>query len=110
MTKTQAHKISELMAKYNDILLVSMRLAIAEDFTNLVILNRDDTDFELSELIHDKEVFSNYVIREFLKQNGSSVVKDLRSMNDDLVEIRKGISFSTFSRAERESTTFEDEL
>ena len=38
-------KISELMAKYNDILLVSVRLAINEDFTNLVILNRDDTDF-----------------------------------------------------------------
>ena len=90
MTTNQVEKIRELMAKYNDILLVSMRLAIAEDFTNLVILNRDDTDFELSELIHNKEEFSNYVIREFLKQNGSSVVKDLRSMNDDLVEIKKG--------------------
>lgn len=90
MTEIQAQKIRELMEKYNDILLVSMRLAITEDFTNLVILNKDDSDFELSELLHNKEEFSNYITREFLKQNSSSVIKDLRSMDDPLVEFKKG--------------------
>lgn len=89
MTENQAQKIKELMEKYNDILLVSMRLAITEDFTNLVILNKDDSDFELSELLHDKDEFSNYITREFLKQNSSSVIKDLRSMDEVTDELRE---------------------
>ena len=51
MTKKQEGKIKGLLSKYNDILLVSMKLAVAEDFTNLVILNQDDKDFELSNLL-----------------------------------------------------------
>jgi hypothetical protein len=50
MTVNQEEKIKNLLEKYNDILLVSMRLAVAEDFIGLVILNKDDTDFELSKL------------------------------------------------------------
>ena len=53
MTKAQEDKIQSLLEQYNDILLVSMRLAIAEDFINLVIVNREDTDFELSELLQN---------------------------------------------------------
>ena len=39
MTPQQEDKITELIRKYNDILLISMRLAVAEDFLNLLIDN-----------------------------------------------------------------------
>ena len=92
MTKTQELKIKNLLEKYNDILLVSMRLAVTEDFVNLVIVNGDDTDFELLELINKKEAFSNYVLKEFLKQNSSSVVSDLKLMEEPKLALRKSKS------------------
>ena len=46
-----------------------MRLAVAEDFVNLIIQNKDDTDFSLSNLLEDKQALSDYILREFLKQN-----------------------------------------
>ena len=73
MTPKQEEKIKSLLEKYNDILLVSMRLSVAEDFTGLVILNKDDTDFELSSLLQNKEGFSIYIMKEFLKQNSNPV-------------------------------------
>lgn len=89
MTESQEQKIRELLEQYNDVLLVSMRLAIAEDFINLVIVNRDDTDFELSDLLKDKDAFSNYVMREFLRQNSSSVVDQLKGMDEPIPELKK---------------------
>lgn len=89
MTKTQEEKIKQLLIKYNDILLVSMRLAVAEDFTNLVVLNKDDTEFELSNLLKDKEQFTNYVMKEFLKQNSSSVARELSSMTEQKLNLQK---------------------
>ena len=50
MTGEQELKIKKLISKYNDILLVSMRLAISEDFVNLMLLNRDDSQFVLKDL------------------------------------------------------------
>lgn len=89
MTKKQEVKIKELISKYNDILLVSMKLAVAEDFTNLVILNQDDKDFELSNLLKDKDQFTGYIMKEFLKQNSSSVTKELSSMEETKLTLRK---------------------
>ena len=89
MTRKQEKKIRNLLEQYNDILLVSMRLAIAEDFINLVIINKDDKDFELSELLQNKEAFSNYVMREFLKQNSSSVVDKLKGMDEPIPELKE---------------------
>jgi hypothetical protein len=65
-----------------------MRLAIAEDFINLMILNRADSEFELQDLLKNKEQFYNTIMKEFLKKNSSSVVSQLRSM-DEPFEIRK---------------------
>jgi hypothetical protein len=42
MTQDQENKLKLLVQKYNDILLVSMKLAVAEDLINLIILNGDD--------------------------------------------------------------------
>ena len=89
MTKKQEGKIKGLLSKYNDILLVSMKLAVAEDFTNLVILNQDDKDFELSNLLKDKDQFTSYIMKEFLKQNSSSVTNELSSMNEPKLTLRK---------------------
>lgn len=89
MTPNQEEKIKDLLCKYNDILLVSMRLAVAEDFTNLVVLNKDDKDFELIDLLKDKEQFTNYVFKEFLRQNSSSVTKELSSMDEKKLSLRK---------------------
>ena len=89
MTKAQEDKIQSLLEQYNDILLVSMRLAIAEDFINLVIVNREDTDFELSELLQNKDDLANYIMREFLRQNTSSVVDQLIGMDEPIPELKK---------------------
>lgn len=91
MNKNQEEKINELLTKYNDILLVSMRLAISEDLIDLIILNKEDTDFELSNLLKNKNDFSNYIMREFLKNNSSSVLKDLRNMEEPLLELKRKI-------------------
>ncbi len=84
MTPVQEKKIKELLDKYNDILLISMRLAVSEDFVNLLIMNRDDKDFELRELINDKQAFCDTVMKEFLRKNSSTVVADLKRMEEEL--------------------------
>ena len=89
MTQNQQEKIKNLLQKYNDILLVSMRLAVAEDFTGLVILNKDDTDFELSELLQNKGEFSNYVMKEFLKNNSNPITSELGKMDELKLSIQR---------------------
>ncbi|PWL32663.1 MAG: hypothetical protein DCO96_03710 [Fluviicola sp. XM-24bin1] len=89
MTEEQQLKVNELLEKYNDILLVSMRLAVAEDFVNLIIQNKDDTDFSLSNLLEDKQALSDYIMREFLKQNSSSVIGELSKMEEQKLSIQK---------------------
>jgi hypothetical protein len=88
LTTTQQQKIKELVSKYNDILLNSMRLAVAEDFINLMLLNRDDKEFELKNLMEDKSDFYNSILKEFMKQNSSSVLDDLKKMDDPTIGIK----------------------
>jgi hypothetical protein len=82
MTLEQQKKIAKLIEKYNDILLNSMRLAVAEDFINLIVLNRDDSDFELKDFLGDKEQYYQFILKEFLRLNSSSVASELRKMED----------------------------
>jgi hypothetical protein len=89
MTSKQEQKIKELLEKYNDVLLISMKLAVAEDFTNLLILNRDDTDFELKDLLKEKEQFTTHVMKEFLKLNSSSITNKLSSMDEPIISLGK---------------------
>jgi hypothetical protein len=88
MTPHQEKKIRELVEKYNEVLLHSMRLAVAEDLINLMILNQDDSDFELNELLQDKTSFYNLILKEFLKKNSSSVLSELRGMDDPLEDLK----------------------
>lgn len=89
MTPAQEKKLNELLEKYNPVLLNSMRLAISEDLIDLIILNKDDQDFELSELLKDKNDLSKHIIRQFLKQNSSSaVLAELKEMDEPIKELR----------------------
>jgi hypothetical protein len=88
MTKEQEQKIKRLIAKYNDILLVSMRLAIAEDFVNLMILNRDDSDFVLKDLFNNKDEFNKLIMKEFIKKNRASVTQELKFMESPLPDFQ----------------------
>lgn len=90
MTNDQEKKLDTLLEKYNPILLNSMRLAVSEDLIGLIILNKEDEDFELSDLLQHKEELSNYIIRQFLKNNSpSSVLKDLKHMEESTDSLRK---------------------
>jgi hypothetical protein len=89
MSEEQQQKIKELISKYNDILLNSMRLAIAEDFVNLVILNKDDEDIELRQLLENKNEYYNYILKEFLKKNSSSVVDELKLMDEPIIQLKR---------------------
>lgn len=80
MTPQQETKIKELVDKYNDILLVSMKLAIAEDLINLMVLNRDDSEFVMKDLFENKEEFYNIIMKEFFTKNSSSVIQELKYM------------------------------
>lgn len=81
MTPQQENKLKELVDKYNDILLVSMKLAIAEDLINLMVLNRDDSEFVMKDLFENKEDFYNIIMKEFFIKNSSSVVQELKTMD-----------------------------
>ena len=89
MTPEQEEKFKELIVKYNDILLNSMRLAVAEDLINLIILNKDDSDFKLKDTLQNKEELNQFILKEFLKQNSSSVVHELKKMDERIPKIKK---------------------
>ncbi|MBI34182.1 MAG: hypothetical protein CMP67_02335 [Flavobacteriales bacterium] len=76
-------KVKKLIEKNNDILLNSMSIALSEDLINLIVVNGDDKDFELLELVKDKQKFRALVVTEFLKLNSNSVLDDLKLMDDD---------------------------
>ena len=89
MTENQEQKIKSLLEKYNDVLLVSMKLAVTEDFVNLLIVNGDDSDFELKDLIKEKGDFSTYVMKEFMKQNSSNIASKLKHMEEPKIGFNK---------------------
>lgn len=76
-------KVKNLVKKYNDILLNSMSIALAEDLINLIVVNGDDKDFELLDLVKNKHKFRILVSNEFLKLNSNSVLDDLKTMTDE---------------------------
>jgi len=89
MNSEQEVKIKELIEKYNDILLVSMKLAISEDLVNLMILNKDDPTFILRDLFLNKETFYKIIMREFFKKNSSNVLQELRTMEHYTPNLKK---------------------
>ena len=82
--EAEAKRVKSLLVKYNDILLNSMSIALAEDLINLIVVNGEDKDFELLELVKDKSAFRSFVTNEFLKLNAKSVLDDLKTMNEEV--------------------------
>lgn len=89
MTIDQEDKIKTLLEKYNEVLLMSMKLAVTEDFVNLLIVNGDDSDFELKDLIQEKGAFSTHVMKEFMKQNSSNIASKLKHMEEPKIGFNK---------------------
>ena len=59
-----------------------MFIVFIADNINLMLLNREDSEFELKNLMEDKNDFYNAILKEFMKQNSSSVLEDLKKMDD----------------------------
>ena len=79
-----ADRIKSLLKKYNEILLNSMSIALSEDLINLIVVNGEDKDFELLDLIKDKNKFRALVTSEFLRLNSqNTVLNDLKEMKDE---------------------------
>jgi hypothetical protein len=82
VNKEEKAQLDRLLEKYNAILLHSMSIAVAEDFINLIIVNQEDKNFELSHLLKNKTSFRKYITAQFLKINGPSISKELSEMEE----------------------------
>ena len=56
VNESEGEKLKNLIAKYNDVLLRTMTNAVAEDLLHLIIVNGDDTDFDLKDFINQREI------------------------------------------------------
>lgn len=88
LSDLEKEKLSELLKKYNDVLFESMKIAVAEDFQNLIILNRDDTSFDLKHLMLKKSAFKNYVFKEFLKFNTNQVIEEMKLLPEQKLQLK----------------------
>ena len=94
MNSADKNRIKSLLEKYNDVLLLSMSIALAEDLINLIVVNSEDKDFELVDMMKDRKHFREFVTAEFLRMNSNHVLKDLKSMEEEFTPKllrRKGI-------------------
>lgn len=85
MNQNEKILLSNLVNKYNSILLHSVQIAVAEDLINLIIVNGDDKGFELKNIVNNKEEFKQFVVSEFFKLNSGSILSELGSMEDTFV-------------------------
>ena len=82
MTAKEKTRLKKLIKKYNPILRESIENALTEDLYNLIIVNRDDTAFELKELLQEKEVLKAFVMKEFIKLNNKPITSELKHMKE----------------------------
>jgi hypothetical protein len=89
MTKAQQIKLKALIKKYNLILKESMEIALMEDLFNLIIVNADDKDFELKDMLLDKENLKSYIIKEFIRLNNKPITSQLKDMEEIKLKLIK---------------------
>jgi len=82
-TKDNKFKVSQLIKKYNEILVNSVSITLVEDLINLIVVNGDDKNFEIQDLVNDRDEFRQFVTKEFFHLNSSSVLNELKIMDDD---------------------------
>jgi hypothetical protein len=89
MTLHEKEKIKALIQKYNPILKESIEIALVEDLFNLIIVNRDDTDFELKDLLKNKSQLKKFVIKEFIQLNNRPLTSELKHMDEPKFKLTK---------------------
>lgn len=89
MTSDEKEKIKALIKKYNPILKESIEIALVEDLFNLIIVNRDDTDFELKDLLKDKKQLKKFVMKEFIQLNNKPLISELKHMDEPRFNLTK---------------------
>lgn len=89
MTKAQEHKLKKLIKKYNLILKESMEIALMEDLFNLIIVNADDKDFELKDMLLDKQNLKSFIIKEFIQLNNKPITSQLKNMDEIKLKLVK---------------------
>ena len=89
MTSNEKQKIKVLIQKYNPILKQSVESALVEDLFNLIIVNRDDADFELKELLKDKKQLKKFVMKEFIQLNNKPLTSELKNMDEPKFKLTK---------------------
>jgi hypothetical protein len=89
MNNKEKHKVKALIKKYNPILRESIENALTEDLFNLIIVNRDDKDFELKELLLEKDQLKTFVMQEFIKLNNKSITSELKNMAEIKLKLVK---------------------
>jgi hypothetical protein len=82
MKATEKNKLKRLITKYNPILRISIEIALVEDLFNLIIVNGDDKNFELKDMLLEKEQLKEYVMKEFIKLNNKPITSELRNMEE----------------------------
>jgi len=82
MNQSERHKLKKLIKKYNPILKESIANALTEDLYNLIIVNGDDKDFELKDILKQKEDLKAFIMKEFLQLNNQAVTSKLKDMDE----------------------------
>ncbi|PCJ00173.1 MAG: hypothetical protein COB15_03295 [Flavobacteriales bacterium] len=90
MTQAEQHKLKKLITKYNPILKESIQNALTEDLYNLIIVNGDDKDFELKDLLKEKEELKAFIMKEFIQLNNQPITSELKDMDEISFRKTKG--------------------
>jgi hypothetical protein len=89
MTGNNQHKLKELIKKYNSVLKESIEIALLEDLFNLIIVNGDDKNFELKDMLNEKEALKSIVMKEFIRLNNQPITSELKNMDEIKLNIVK---------------------
>jgi hypothetical protein len=82
MNSLEQDRLRELIIKYNPVLKESVENALTEDLFNLIIVNKDDKNFELKAMLSKKEELKSFVMKEFILLNNKPVTSELKHMNE----------------------------
>lgn len=82
MNAVEQHKLKKLIEKYNLVLKEGMACMLSEDLFNLIIVNGDDKDFELKNLLQQKEELKAFVLKEFILLNNKPITAELKNMDE----------------------------
>lgn len=82
MNVNEQQKLKQLIKKYNLVLKESIECSLVEDLFNLIIVNGDDKDFELKDLLLEKEQLKAFVLKEFILLNNQPITAELKNMEE----------------------------